>query len=144
MSVRGPWYRGDRRGLPRIPTPAWFARDRCYASWYARGGAVVEMRPGRGRILNLLAIGIDHDGAAISKMIPRRTPAWLRAALEAIAPTSGEMYEWAEKAYPLLAEAGYFGVAVRQWHSDYGDAAEDSLLYWGVPQNLRSAEPCER
>ena len=108
------WFRG---GKSREIPPVWWAKSRVYAEFY--GDEVFELEPD-GTLLDLSAMGVDIDEEALK-----------RGALETPYTTSGEMYEWAEKSWKTLREAGYSGVIVKQWHANFGDTAYTSLLYWG-------------
>jgi hypothetical protein len=124
------WYRGDKQqSSPRAGQ--WWTRDKDYAAFY--GPAIsVHQRPVN--YLDLTHLGVDAgndrqrlaqslDGTGLHPDIAKHY-------------IHDELYQWAEhpKVQEAARQAGYDGVAVKQWHADYSDEPHDSLLFVNTPK----------
>lgn len=107
------WRAGPRR------YPMWLTTSREYAQFY---GSPIYSVQVAGNILDLSDVTDVDVPEDVELPVMRRT-------------SSGEMYEWAEKAAKELQEMGYDGVIVWQWHADYGPEEEPqkTLLLFEAP-----------
>ena len=127
--VRRRWFRG---GMPKVGRPMWYAASLAYAEFYAAQsyGAqssseqeVVELNLAASEnILDLSEMGARYDEEIVDRL-----------GLPTLRVPSGDTYDWAERAQSKLAALGYTGVVVYQWHDDYSDNEQLTLLFWGQP-----------
>jgi hypothetical protein len=104
----------------------WLAADEDYARFF--GGE--DVRPYRvaGNVLDLSEMDIDVDvDAMVDSGVPRDTAE--------IRTSSGELYEWAERAAWELQDLGYDGVIVYQQHYQYGPESQRTILVFD-PRSL--------